>query len=135
MKIALTQLQDNMNYPRFFRFVMSGGLNTAVTYGIYLVLLQLMPYQFSYTIAYVSGIAISYALNRSFVFRSHQGFRSVLLLPFVYFAQYCLGILVVWLWIEKAHMSSAIAPLVAALVAVPFIYFLSHYVFLERSKR
>ena len=124
-----------MNYLRFSRFVMSGGLNTAVTYGIYLVLLQLMPYQFSYTIAYVSGIAISYALNRSFVFRSHQGFRSVLLLPFVYFAQYCFGILIVWLWIEKAHMSSAIAPLAAALVAVPFTYFLSHYVFLEKSKR
>lgn len=124
-----------MNYPRFFLFVMSGGLNTAVTYGIYLVLLQLMPYQFSYTIAYVSGIAVSYALNRAFVFRSHQGFRSVLLLPFVYFAQYCLGILVVWIWIEKAHMSSVVAPLAAALIAVPFTYFLSRFVFLERSKR
>jgi putative flippase GtrA len=123
-----------MRFARFFRFVISGGLNTAVTYGIYLVLLQLMPYQFSYTIAYVSGIAIAYAFNRSFVFRSHQGFRSVLLFPLVYVAQYCLGILVVWLWIEKARMSPAVAPLLAAVIAVPFTYFLSRYAFLERSK-
>lgn len=124
-----------MDYSRFFRFVMSGGLNTAVTYGIYLVLLQLMPYQFSYTIAYVSGIAVSYALNRAFVFRSHQGARSMLLLPLVYFSQYFLGIMVVWIWIEMAHMSSVVAPLAAALIAVPFTYFLSRFVFLERSKR
>lgn len=66
-----------MHFSRFFRFIVSGGLNTAITYGIYLALLQLMPYQFSYTIAYVSGITISYVLSRSYVFRSHYSLRSI----------------------------------------------------------
>lgn len=118
---------------RFFRFVISGGLNTAITYGIYLVLLQLMSYRISYTIAYLSGIAISYALNRSFVFRSHHGLRSILLFPLVYVAQYSFGLLLLWLWIEVAGLSDKVAPLVVVAVALPLTYVLSRFVFIGNN--
>lgn len=57
----------------FARFLVSGGFNTVVTYGIYLLLLNVLSYKTSYTIAYVAGIVLAYSLNRYFVFKSHQG--------------------------------------------------------------
>lgn len=123
-----------MHGSRFLRFIISGGLNTAVTYGIYLGLLQIIPYHTSYTIAYVSGIAFSYALNRLFVFKTHQGLRSILLFPSVYVAQYGLGMLVIWLWVDKMGMNEVVAPLMAVAITIPFTYAISQLVFLGRSK-
>ena len=123
-----------MHFSRFFRFIVSGGLNTAITYGIYLALLQLMPYQFSYTIAYVSGITISYVLSRSYVFRSHYSLRSILLFPLVYVAQYVCGMLLLWLWIEVTGLSDKVAPLVVVAVTLPLTYVLSRFVFLGAGK-
>lgn len=97
------------------------------------MLLQWTPYQLSYTIAYVSGIAISYVLNRSFVFKSHHGLRSALLFPLVYVAQYGFGMLLLWLWIDVAGLSDKAAPLVVVAVTLPLTYILSHFVFLGRA--
>lgn len=125
-----------MRFARFFRFILSGGLNTAITYGIYLVLLQKTSYQISYSIAYVSGIAISYILNRAFVFKSHRGLRSILLFPLIYITQYGIGMLLLWMWIDIAKLSDKIAPLVVVVVTVPATYVLSRFVFLgNKTKR
>lgn len=123
-----------MRFARFFRFILSGGLNTAITYGIYLVLLQQISYQISYTVAYVSGIVVSYALNRAFVFKSHRGLRSILLFPLIYITQYGIGMLLLWLWIDIAKLSDKIAPLVVVVVTVPATYVLSRFVFLGNKK-
>jgi putative flippase GtrA len=121
-------------FARFFRFILSGGLNTAITFGIYLVLLQQMPYQFSYSIAYASGIAISYLLNRAFVFRNHRGLRSILLFPLVYVAQYGFGMLVLWLCVEVTGLSDKLAPLVVVAATLPLTFVLSRFVFLGEIK-
>jgi putative flippase GtrA len=119
---------------RFLRFFLSGGLNTVITYGIYLLLLQQLPYQISYTIAYVTGIVISYTLNRFFVFQKHRGLQSILLFPFVYIIQYGTGLLILWLWIDIALLNAKIAPLVVIFVTLPLTYVLSRFVFLGISK-
>lgn len=117
----------------FFRFLLSGGLNTLITYGIYLVLLVILPYQLSYTLAYVSGIFISYGLNRAFVFRSHNGLSSVLLFPLVYLVQYCAGILVLWVSVAKLGIDEVIAPVIVIIVTVPLTFVLTRFVFLGRT--
>lgn len=117
----------------FIRFLMSGGLNTAVTYVIYIGLLKFVSYQVSYTIAYVSGIAFSYILNRSFVFRNHRGTLSILLYPFVYLIQYVIGIALLWLCIDKASMSDVIAPLIVIATTMPITYSLSRIVFIKEG--
>lgn len=114
---------------RFSRFVISGGVNTAITFGLYLALLNFLPYQISYTICYITGIAISYTLNRSFVFKNHRGIRSLLLFPMVYVAQYALGLFLIWLWVEEAGLSDKIAPLVVVAVTIPVTYVLTRLVF------
>ena len=114
---------------RFVRFLITGGLNTIVTYLLYLMLLRIVPYQISYTISYVTGIVLSYLLSRHFVFRTHQGFKTVFLFPLVYVAQYVLGLLLLWLWTDAAGLNPQLGPLAVIAITVPMTYFLSRLTF------
>lgn len=116
------------------RFLLAGGLNTAVTYLMYLGLLLLTSYQTSYAIAFVSGIAISYILGRVFVFKAHQGYRSALMLPLVYLIQYLTGAAVVWAWVDLLYQSPMLAPAISILVTLPLTYVLSKYAFLGKIR-
>lgn len=118
-----------------FRFLLSGGLNTALTYGLYLALLGTLPYGVSYSIAFVSGIALAYVLNRVFVFRSHRGLQSVLWMPLMYLLQYLTGMLVVWTWVHILHWHAALAPLVAILVTLPLNFAVSRFAFVKPTPR
>lgn len=117
---------------RVMRFFLSGGLNTVITYCLYVILLQFMSYQVSYSISYITGIIISYFLNKIFVFRTHRGVRSALLFPLVYVAQYGFGIFLLWLWIDQASLNKAIGPLVVIVLSMPLTYLLTRLVFVRR---
>lgn len=114
------------------RFLLAGGVNTAVTYLLYLGLLRVTSYQISYAIAFVCGIAISYVLGRIFVFKQHQGLRSALMLPLVYLVQYLAGAAVMWAWVDGFHQHLTLAPAIAILVTLPLTYCLSKFVFVGK---
>jgi putative flippase GtrA len=116
------------------RFLMSGGFNTALTYGMYLGLLTVLSYQVSYTISYVSGIVMAYVLNRFFVFKSHQGLKSALMMPLIYLVQYSLSLLILWLWVEKLQLDSRLAPLAAIVLTLPITFALSKIAFQTKGK-
>ncbi|MBA1232723.1 GtrA family protein [Pseudomonas viridiflava] len=115
------------------RFLMSGGFNTALTYVIYLTLLMFFSYNISYTFSYLIGILLAYTLNRFFVFRSHQGFRSVIMLPLIYLAQYILSLAILWLWVERIQLDERLAPLAAIIITLPVTYTLSKLAFSKES--
>ena len=116
------------------RCLLAGGLNTAVTYLMYLALLRVTSYQISYAVAFVSGIAISYVLGRMFVFKVHQGYRSALMLPLVYLIQYLTGAAVVWAWVDLFDQHPMLAPAISILVTVPLTYFLSKFAFVGKIR-
>lgn len=123
-----------MREGRGLRFLVAGGLNTAVTYLMYLGLLRVTSYQVSYAIAFTCGIAISYALGRVFVFRTHRGYRSALMLPLVYLIQYVAGAAVVWAWVTLLHQHPMLAPAVSILVTLPLTYLLSKLAFVGKIR-
>ena len=46
--------------PRFARFLAAGTVNTAASYAIYLLLLNVVDYRAAYSVAYVAGLAGGY---------------------------------------------------------------------------
>ena len=50
------------------RYLVAGGANTAVTYALYLALLQVLDYRLAYALAFVAGIGLSFVLLRHLVF-------------------------------------------------------------------
>ncbi|WP_245217795.1 GtrA family protein [Pseudomonas eucalypticola] len=120
---------DKLTHFSFIRFLMSGGFNTALTYAIYLLLLNLTSYQVSYSVAYGTGILIAFLLNRFFVFKTHQGLRSILLFPLVYVAQYLASLGILWVWIDQLHLDARLGPLAAIVLTIPLTYGLSKLIF------
>jgi putative flippase GtrA len=118
---------------RFFRFLFTGGLNTALTYALYLILLQYLPYLWSYSISYLTGLIFAFGMSRYFIFKRSAGLKSALLFPLIYVAQYAVGMLIIWAWVNVACLNKELAPLVATAVMVPLTYIATKIIFSQSS--
>lgn len=117
----------------FFRFLASGAFNTAVTYGVYLMLLQILPYFASYSIAFALGVALAYALNRYVVFKASGGRYGPLLVLLIYLGQFVLGLGLVVIWVQWLAGAAALAPLFSIAISLPLTFSLNRMVF-QRGK-
>ncbi len=114
-----------MILSQFVKFVGVGGINTIVTYLLYLLLLHFVSYQVSYTIVYIFGIWLSYWLNLKFVFQAKSSKKKIVLFPLVYLVQYLFGILILYLSIDKLGISEKIAPILLVILALPLTFILT----------
>lgn len=124
---------------RFFRgealrFLVAGAANTAATYLIYLLALQVLHYHAAYTVAYALGILLAYALNTWFVFRAAWSWRRLLAFPLVYVLQYGLGMLCLTMLVERQWASKEIAPLIVVVVTLPFVFLASRFLIKGRTR-
>ncbi|EFH9192606.1 GtrA family protein [Escherichia coli] len=117
----------------FFKFIISGGLNTATTYIVYILLLMFVNYKISYTISYITGIIFSYYLNKNFVFKAKNSIKSFLIYPLVYLFQYLLGFLLTWVWVEILKANPIHAPIIVVLLSMPVTFLLSRIIFTKLS--
>ena len=62
-----------------FHFLVAGAATTMVTLGLYVMLLNILPYALAYTVAFVIGILMAYLLSSTFVFRATRSARSFML--------------------------------------------------------
>ena len=113
----------------FPRFVVAGGINTAVTYLLYLGLLNLLPYALAYTLTYLVGIVLAYALNASWVFRDAPDLRSVTLFPAAYLLNYLLGLACLGVLVERSGLPRPLAPLAVLALSVPIMYAINRWIF------
>jgi putative flippase GtrA len=107
---------------QFLRFLATGGINTALTYGLYLLLLPLLGYLVAYSVAYVLGILLSYWLNSVFVFRQPMNWRSLVRFPLVYVVQYIFTGVLLWIGVDVLGVDKRIALLAAIAVTVPVTF-------------
>ena len=115
------------------RFIASGCLNTAATWTLYAVLLRVLPYQLSYTIAYIAGIALAYLLYRHFVFRRKGGRFAAIWVAAIYLFQYLFGLALVHVWVRVLGGPQLWAPIFSVLLSIPLTYALNRWVFRPRA--
>ena len=113
---------------QFTRFIIAGSTNTVVTYAIYVGLVLFLPYAIAYTLTTALGIWISYFLNARFVFQRRLALSAALQYPMVYLVQYLVGLLLLYLLVEKAGFSKFFAPLLIVCLSVPLTFVLSRYI-------
>ena len=112
----------------FIRFIIFGTLNTFLSYSIYVALLFVVSYPVAYTLSFVAGMFISYCLNARFVFHEKLRLSRALQYPVVYLVQYAIGLVMMYLLVEVAHVSKFLAPFFVVMLTVPITYKLSRYV-------
>lgn len=110
------------------RFLVGGILNVIVGYGSYLILLHWFRYEVAYAIAYVVGIIVSYIFSALYVFRQPMHWRSALIYPLVYLLQFLIGLAMLRILIEAAHMPQRLAPLAVAVLTIPATFLASRIV-------
>lgn len=114
---------------QFFKFLLSGSINTFFTWIIYIYLLRFISYKFSYTLAFAVGVIFSYLSGRYFVFQRH-GVRSAFLwVLLVYLLQYMAGIVIVSFVANISSLLIDWAPLISAAIVVPLTYIFSSLIF------
>ena len=113
---------------RWLLFLVGGGINTGLTYGIYLGLSRVLGYQQAYFIAYVLGIVFSYLFNARVVFEQPWSWRGLFAYPLVYLAQYLLSAAALGAMVEWLHVPKLYAPLIVTAIMVPMTYVMSKVV-------
>lgn len=111
------------------KFLASGAFNTGATYLVYLALLPVLPYRWSYTISYLLGIAMAYMLYRYFVFGTSAGRFGPVWVTLIYLLQYLAGLALVSFWVQGLQAPSILAPAFAVAVTLPLTYVLNRRVF------
>nr|WP_225927323.1 GtrA family protein [Pseudomonas ekonensis] len=121
-------MKDNPQVRRWISFLIGGGLNTGLTYGLYLLLSVWIDYQIAYAIAYAAGIVFAYFFNAKVVFKVQQSWSGMLVYPTIYLVQYLLGALLLNLLVEHLHLHKAIAPILVIALLLPCSYLLNKFV-------
>ena len=115
------------------RFVLAGFANTAVTYTLYLGLLNVLSYRWAFTLAFAAGILLSYLLNAAFVFRKPVALATFLRFPIVYVVQYLAGLLLLAFFVDAMGVPEWLAPALVLGITIPLTYWLARAVFASGS--
>lgn len=115
------------------RYLVAGGVNTAVTYALYLVLLRHIDYRWAYVVAFVAGVLLSFVLLRRVVFGRPGRRHALAYVAASHGLQLLLGLLVVQAWVGWLRGPQWLAPLVAVGVCVPIVFALQRWVFTHHA--
>jgi putative flippase GtrA len=119
----------------FFRFLLVGGINTCITYGLYLILLSALPYSVSFTISYVVGLIFVSIVNVTVVFHKKISVINSIKTISVYLVQYLLSMLLLIIFIHNLSISPKIAPLIIIVLLIPATFFSNRFLLQERPKK
>ena len=111
------------------RYLIAGGVNTIVTYIVYLLLLTPVGYRVAYFLAFILGIGLSFVLLRRWVFSRPGKPFALLYVGLSHVAQLVLGWLVIEFWVVRMQQSQRLAPLVAVGVSVPLMFLIHRWIF------
>ena len=120
---------------QFPRFVAAGAANTIVTYLLYLALLRVMPYLWSYLVTYLIGIALGYMINSVWVFRRAPELGTAAAYPFVYLLNLLLGAGLLAALVEWVRVPKEWAPLIVLAISVPIMFVLTRALFQKGEAR
>jgi putative flippase GtrA len=131
----MIHLPSEATLRRFGRFVAVGALQTGATYLLYLVLIRVLPYKLSFTIVFVTGVAMSYLLNSTVVFKVRTSFSSLLGFGLYSLVYYLLGLGMLTGLVEFLSVDARVAPLfvVATMIGINFLAMGRMFSFLARS--
>ena len=116
---------------QFIRFVGVGGINTIVTYLLYLALLPFLAYGVAYSVVYIFGIGFAYWLNLKYVFQEKSTHKKIMFYPFVYLAQYLIGIIILFIAINIYNIPEEVAPILVVIISMPLTFILTKIILTE----
>jgi putative flippase GtrA len=122
---------DLSRWQQVCRFILVGGLNTGITYVLYLTLSLAMVPPIAYGIAYITGIGIAFAANGRWVFRSPVTSQRILPYVLMQIMLLIIGTSVSWM------LTGRLPPWLIGITSIATILplsFISNAIFFRRKK-
>ncbi len=91
----------------------NGIINTAVTYGLFVIISNYIDYRITIVGVYMIGIMLSYFLNRRFAFKT-RGNLGIFIIIMV--TMLLTNLSITWYLVESLHIMKEIAQLIAILI-------------------
>lgn len=118
---------------QFFKFGIVGVSNTLISLGVYWMCFYLlhMHYQLSNLIAFVVSVTNAYYWNSKYVFKSgekrtfREHIKAYIKAFLSYGSTYLLSAALLYIWVDRLHVSEGIAPLINLLVTIPLNFILN----------
>ncbi|MCF6744553.1 GtrA family protein [Blastococcus sp. KM273128] len=115
------------------RFFVVGVVNTGVYYGTYLLLGLVAHYLVAHLGAILVAMVGSFLLNCYWTFRTRPTWRKLALFPLTNATNYVMTTAGVVVLVEWLGVDERLAPLVAAVAAIPVTFLLSRRLLIGRS--
>ena len=112
----------------FVRFVIVGVIATAIHYGVYYLLEQVINVNVAYTIGYVVAWFVNLYLTSRFTFKRKLSFKKGVGFAFSHLVNYLLHMLFLNIFLAIG-LSAEIAPLFVFVVVIPINFLLVRFVF------
>lgn len=118
---------------QFVKFGIVGISNTLISLGVYWLCFYLlhMHYQLSNLIAFIVSVTNAYYWNSKYVFKSgvkrtfREHIKAYSKAFLSYGSTYLLSAALLYVWVERLHVSEGIAPLINLLATIPLNFILN----------
>ena len=115
------------------RFGLVGVVNTLFYYASYLLLVLVLPYLVAHVLAFAVAMTASFFLNCRFTYRTRPTWRKFLLFPLTVAANFLITTVGVAVLVELLDVDERVAPLVAAVAAIPLTFLATRAVLVGRG--
>ncbi|MEW1547402.1 GtrA family protein [Streptomyces tsukubensis] len=113
------------------RFALVGAVNTGTYYGLYLLLLNVLPYVAAHILAFVLSMIGSFFLTTYFTYRTRPTWRKFFLFPLSNLTNFTVTTSGVYLLVDVLEFDDRYAPLIAAAAAIPATFVVSRMIMLR----
>lgn len=117
----------------FLRFLLTGSINTAACWAVYLLFNLFLPYAAAYTVAYAFGMVFTYYMNTRWVFKVPMKWGTFMQFPVIFVIRYLLDLSVLYALVTHLHCPETFAPLVTIALTMPLGFLMSRFVLLRQS--
>lgn len=115
------------------RFAVVGVANTLTYYASYLLLVLALPYLAAHVLAFAISMTGSFLLNCRFTYRTRPTWRKFALFPLTVAANFTITTVGVFVLVEPLSVDERIAPLLAAVLAIPLTFVATRAVLVGRA--
>ncbi len=130
----------------FLRFLVTGTINTAASWAVYLLFNRFLPYLAAYSVAYCFGMCFTYYMNTRWVFRVPMKWRTFMQFPVIFVIRYCLDLSVLFVLVNTLPVPTGFSPfinnllnpevygpLVTILITMPVGFLMSRFVLKKQA--
>ncbi|TMN21787.1 GtrA family protein [Lentibacillus cibarius] len=122
----INKLIQTIQNRSFIRFVIVGCINTLNYYILYVLFMSLGGlYIISHSAAFIISMVGSFYLNCYFTYRTKPTFAKFFQFPLTYVVNYSVSTFSLFLLVDLLHFNEFLAPLIAAIIPIPFTYIIS----------